>query len=633
LKNLDADKFKVLVENVQDLIFLFRLIPNPHFEYVSPSSININGYSPEEHYEDPDLFFKLVPEDDYPLLEFIRENPRMIKKPIIMRWKKKDGKIIWTEQRYFNIFDNDGELIAIEGFVRNITEEKETEFALRESEKKFRELFHHINDLIFLFRMGDDISKKDNLIEFNDAASRTLGYSREDIFMMSPFSLIPKKDISKLYDVVENLKQKMQVFFEIELMSKDGKQIPFDVNAHFFRLDGEDVVIAIARDITERKKLEKEILKTQKLESISILAGGIAHDFNNILSAILGNISLAKLKAKADRDLVEILSDSEKASFRAKNLTNQLLTFSQGGTPIKKTARIEDLIKNTAIFVLRGSNVNYKFFFPDDLWLVDVDTDQISQVINNLVINARQAMPDGGIVELSAKNISPSIEDFLPLKDKNYVKITVKDTGVGIPKENLHRIFDPFFSTKKDGSGLGLASTYSILKKHDGYITVESEIGKGAVFHVYLPASDEKNISEKGGDHKKILKRKGKILIMDDDKDVRHVAGKLISQLGYKVDFANDGVEAIALYKKAKKSKEPFDLIIMDLTIPGGMGGKETIEILTKMDPELTAIVSSGYHNDPIVANYKKYGFKGFINKPYTIEDLNDTLCSILEKK
>lgn len=632
MKKIEEDKFKTLIENVHDLIFLYRLIPEPKFEYVSPSSLEISGYSPEEHYNDPDLFFKLVPLDDIPLLEFIKENPMMIKKPIIMRWKKKDGKVIWTEQRYFNIFNDNGDLIAVEGFVRDITEEKETEFALRESEKKFRELFYHISDMVFLFKFKKT-GKGGILIEINDAVCKILEYEREEIFKMDPLAMFGDTKRNEVEGMTKELLKKKQIIFETELTTKNKRKIPVDVSAHYFRLDGEDVTLAIARDITERKKLEKELLKTQKLESISILAGGIAHDFNNILSAILGNISLAKLKVKGNKELLEILSDSEKASMRAKNLTGQLLTFSQGGAPIKKAAYIDELIKNTTIFALRGSNVDYKFHFTKELWPVDVDTDQISQVINNMIINARQAMPDGGLVEISAKNINAMNEDdFLPLKDTNYVKLTIKDNGMGIPKENIHRIFDPFFSTKDSGSGLGLASAYSIIKKHDGYITVESEESSGTTFDIYLPVSKEKNIKDSINNNDKYLKGKGKILIMDDDEDVRLVAGKLIGQLGYEVDFAIDGKKAIKKYNEAKEAKKPFDLIIMDLTIPGGMGGKEAIERLLKIDPKIKAIVSSGYHNDPIVANYKKHGFKGFINKPYTIEELSLILHNLMIK-
>ncbi len=620
--------FKMLVENTQDLIFLYNFIPTPRFEYVSPSSVNINGYTPEEHYADPDLFYKLVSPDDLPFLEFIRENPKMIKKPVIMRWMHKDGRIIWTEQKYVNIFDKQGSLVAIEVIVRDITDEKKTEFALRESEKKFRELFHDINDLIFLFKLSKN-KKFGKIIELNNTACRVLGYSREEFFTMSPRVFIDKKNLKEMPKIVEELILKRRIDFEIFLVDKHGGKILFDINAHFFRLDCENVILAIARDITERKKIEKELLKTQKLEAISILAGGIAHDFNNILSAMLGNISLAKLYEKKDEKLYEILKDTEKAIFRAKSLTNQLLTFSKGGSPIKKTAFLGELIKNTAIFALRGSNVKYKITLSEDLWTVNVDKDQISQVINNLVINARESMPNGGVIEIIGKNFTPQ-ENYLPLKKCNYIQLIIKDNGVGISSENINKIFDPFFSTKKTGSGLGLASTYSIIKNHDGYITVESEEGIGTTFYIYLPADGKSQITIDKQEDDIFCKGKGKILLMDDDYDIRFVAKKLISQLGYHAEFASDGIEAIELYKKAIDSKKPFDLVIIDLTIPGGMGGKETIEKLIKINPNIKAIVSSGYHNDPVIINFEEYGFKGFITKPYTITELDAAIHNLL---
>ena len=288
------------------------------------------------------------------------------------------------------------------------------------------------------------------------------------------------------------------------------------------------------------------------------------------------------------------------------------------------------MLKDTAGFALRGSKVKCEFFVPDDLWSVEIDEGQISQVINNLVINANQAMPEGGIIRIYAENMVIEKEDCLPLKEDNYIKIMVKDFGDGISKKDIHKIFDPYFTTKPKGTGLGLSTTYSIIKRHEGYITVESMLGVGTTFFVYLPVSHKRVYSHK--DLENIpCKGQGKILFMDDEQDVRDIAGYMLNYIGYKVEFAVDGVEAIELYKKAKESRIPFDAVIMDLTIPGGMGGEEAIKKLRELDPEIKAIVSSGYSNAPIISRFQEYGFSGVIPKPYEVKDLNEVLHKVIK--
>jgi len=390
----------------------------------------------------------------------------------------------------------------------------------------------------------------------------------------------------------------------------------------------EDQIIAIIRNITERKRMQGELLRVQKLESISILAGGIAHDFNNILTAILGNISLAKMYANPEDKICEKLTEAEKASVRAKDLTQQLLTFSKGGQPIVKTAHVTRLLKDTTSFALTGSNVRCEFFMSEDLWPVEMDEGQMSQVINNLVINAVKSMPKGGTIKVWAENATVGTErtkQSLPLEGENYVKISIQDQGIGIPKEHLRKIFDPYFTTRKKGSGLGLAISYSIVQKHHGYITAESELGVGTTFHIFLPASEKEVITET---HAKEIVRgeKGRVLIMDDEEIVRDVASGMLEHIGYEVEVAKDGAEAIALYEQAQESQVPFDVVILDLTVPGGMGGKETIEKLIELDPQAKAIVSSGYSTDPVMSDFREYGFSSVVSKPYKIEELREAL-------
>jgi PAS domain S-box-containing protein len=389
-----------------------------------------------------------------------------------------------------------------------------------------------------------------------------------------------------------------------------------------------NAAIVMIEDITERIRIERELLKADKLESVGILAGGIAHDFNNILTSISGNISMAKMQVEPSHKIFKLLSAAEKASVRAQGLTIQLLTFAKGGMPIKETASIKNLIKESFLFVLRGSKSECKFQISEDLWPVEADLGQISQVISNIAINANQAMPEGGIIRIEAENMMPEKMNGIPVKPGRYIHISIKDQGVGIDEKHLSKIFDPYFTTKQTGSGLGLAMAYSIINKHSGHISVDSLLGAGTTFHIYLPASD-KGVRVK--EEAVLLKGCGRILVMDDDKPLRKMAGEMLAMLGYESEFARDGYEAIDRYKKAMESEKPYDAVILDLTIPGGMGGKEAIKILLEIDPEVKAIVYSGYAEGEVMTNYLEYGFKGMIPKPFDAYALGKVLNDVLE--
>jgi PAS domain S-box-containing protein len=381
--------------------------------------------------------------------------------------------------------------------------------------------------------------------------------------------------------------------------------------------------------IVEQKKFEEERLKLAKLESLGILAGGIAHDFNNILTAIIGNISLAKLDRKMQDQGRERLTEAEEACQQAQILARQLLTFARGGSPIKELASLEKLVTESASLACRGSQVRCEFSFPEDLKGIEGDPGQIRQVMQNLIINAIQAMPDGGCVKIWGENLAIGEPGILPLDMGNYVRVSIQDQGIGIPAEYLQKIFDPYYTTKQKGSGLGLTAAYSIISNHRGHISVESTLGKGTTFHVYLPASDQKIIQQ----HKEdldLLFGKGKILVMDDEAMVRQVLGRMLQTLGYEVEFAGDGVEAIEIFTEAQKSGDVFAGAILDLTVPGGMGGKEVMARLLKIDPQVKAIVSSGYSDDPIMADFQAFGFTGVIAKPYRISELSKVLNQVL---
>ncbi|MDC4226623.1 MAG: ATP-binding protein [Candidatus Manganitrophus sp.] len=360
----------------------------------------------------------------------------------------------------------------------------------------------------------------------------------------------------------------------------------------------------------------------------------MAHDFNNILTAILGNVSLAMLLLDEQSEAYERLAQAEKASMRARDLAEQLLTFAKGGVPVKKTASLVDLLRDASNFVTRGSNVRCAFSIQEGLWPVEIDEGQIGQVIHNLVLNAQQAMPEGGTIKIRAVNKTASEVKGLPLHEGNYVHITIRDFGIGIPKDHLAKIFDPYFTTKRKGSGLGLSISYSIVKKHDGHMTVDSEPGKGATFSLYLPAFPKATLP-KGKETAEVdsLIGRGRILVMDDEEIIRDVfQAKCCAVSVMRRSLHENGAEAIRLYRQAIESETPIDAVIMDLTVPGGMGGKEAILALREIDPEVKAIVSSGYSNDPLAAAFMKYGFSEFIAKPFKLENLGKVLKRVIPR-
>ena len=497
---------------------------------------------------------------------------------------------------------------------------------LQASEANFRALADNANDgiLITAGSGGDTVYA-------NRRIAVMTGWSVEELLRKSMRDYIEPDtfpDEIKLYSqILEGMPCPNHC--EITISQKKGAAIPVEMTISRTLWHGQPAVITIVRDITERKKRDEEFIRACKLKSLSTLAGGIAHDFNNLLTGILGNASIARTFVNPGDKLHKIMTDLENTSLRAKDLTQQLLTFAKGGAPVKKTVSVAKLLRDSATLVLSGSNVKCDFAIAKGLWPVEVDEGQIAQVIHNLIINAKQAMPDGGTIQVSAENFALSAENNPFIKNGKYVKITVKDTGVGIPEEHLPKIFDPYFTTKEEGSGLGLATAYSIIKNHAGYIMAESAAGVGTTFYIHLPAS-KKEIDRVEAVEEKLVSGKEKILVMDDDDIVRDVAGKMLTKLGYEVDFARDGSEAIELYKKSKNSGRPFGVVIIDLTIPGGMGGRETMQKLLEIDPYVKAIVSSGYSDDAVMSNYTNYNFKGVIAKPYRIEELSRTVHSVL---
>jgi PAS domain S-box-containing protein len=517
---------------------------------------------------------------------------------------------------------------------RDITERKRIDQALRETEVKLKEAHR-------LAHIG--------VWEW-DAASDTVTWSEElyNIAGLDPNQPAPTytehpnvykpESFARLSKAVEeSLKKGTDYQMELEMVRPDGStRWTYAFGGPKYDYDGKIIGLhGISQDITDKKRIEQEQQHIQKLESIGLLAGGIAHDFNNILTAILGNISLARMDLQQQQRADDLLKESERAILRARDLTQQLLTFSKGGEPVKKVTAITDLVTETASFALRGSNINCRFNIPDDLWQANVDRGQISQVISNLVINARQAMPTGGTVEITAENIlldhSHTLGRRIPLKPGDYIRITVADQGTGIPEKYLNKIFDPYFSTKQTGSGLGLTTSYSIIYNHGGYISVESRVDIGSKFYIYLPAYHEKAMKQTAKITRPLFPDTLKVMVMDDEESVRLIAGRMLKAMGITmVEPAINGEEAIDKYKTAREAGQLFDLVIMDLTIPCGMGGKETIKKLLEIDPGIKTIVSSGYTDESILARYKEYGFKAMVAKPFTLEQLYDAIAAAL---
>ena len=413
---------------------------------------------------------------------------------------------------------------------------------------------------------------------------------------------------------------------EEKFVRLDGSPLAVEVSSVPFTYHGEDALQVFAREIGERKKIQDELLKAQKLESLGVLAGGIAHDFNNLLTGILGNISLARINLDPKLVISERLKLCEKAAIQASKLTQQLLTFARGGEPVRKLIDIAPLLRHAASFSLRGSNIRSNVEIADNLWCTEADSGQVSQVLHNLLFNAAQAMPDGGEVSIRALNETLPGNNLLQLLAGAYLKISVEDQGCGIPQENLTRIFDPYFTTKSQGSGLGLASVYSIVKRHGGAVEVFSSMGMGSCFTVYLPANRYKHVEKESGAEGAMYTGTGKVLVMDDEEFVRNTVAAMLETIGHQVELCCDGREAIACFNEARGQNTPFAAVILDLTVPGGMGGREAAKIMREIDEEAVLIVSSGYSSDPVVANYQQYGFNGAIAKPFDIYKMAEEL-------
>jgi PAS domain S-box-containing protein len=544
--------------------------------------------------------------------------------------RKKDGEVFWVEISLQSTYlEGRKQILAV---MRNTHLRKMAQQDLASEKERLAVTLRCIGDGVIT---TDD---RGRIVLMNKVAESLTGWRQHEAagrLFPDVFHIIHQKTGERCDNPVDEVLasgETINLASDTVLIAKDGsRKVIADSGAPI--RDPQSAVIGsviVFRDVTEEKRMEEELFKVKKLESVGVLAGGIAHDFNNILVGILGNISLARQCLSDPEQADAMLLNTEKAAMRAKDLTAQLLTFSRGGEPVIQTASIGPIITESSEFALRGSNIKIIFNIPVDLWLVNADTGQIGQVIQNIVLNAKQAIPAEGTVEITCFNCADCGNGAESLRER-CVRIMISDNGPGIPDEILGKIFDPYFTTKDDGSGLGLSICHSIIKKHNGAITVESKPGKGTVFTIQLPVSSNQKIAPQLElPRHSFSKRKAKVLVMDDDTMILELSKQMLEYLGHEVVICKEGESALKKYEKAMQEGCPFDVVIMDLTIPGGMGGEKAIRKLLKLDPEAKAIVSSGYSNDKVISNYMKHGFKTVIVKPYQMEDLDKAIQNTL---
>ena len=548
-----------------------------------------------------------------------------------LRMVKKDGVVFWVQLAVTAAPDRDGTPVC-RIVMSDITIRMQAEAALRESEERFARLAEQSGNFIW------EVDTQGLYTYVSPVVEKVLGYRPDELIgRMHFYDLHPESGREAFKADAFAVFQRKDSFAGLvnAAQTKDGRVgwvittgMPvLNADGSLRGYQGSDT------DITARKQADEELQKLQKLQSVGTLAGGIAHDFNNILMGVFGNISLSKDELAKDHPSYTSLEEAEKSMSRAVRLTKQLLTFAKGGDPVKEDVSLGTLVEEVAHFDLSGSPVKLVYQQTDDLWLAEVDKGQIQQVVSNLVINARQAMPNGGCLYVTLENVTLPAGAIPGLRPGKYIRGTVRDEGTGIDPKNIDRIFDPYFTTKQTGNGLGLATIYSIINKHGGHIGVVSELGNGTTFTLYLPASEFPHAMETQppAAPSLVLNRPARILVMDDEETVCRLVERMLTRCGFEVATAPGGQEAIAMYQQGMKDGAPFDVVIMDLTIPGGIGGKDAIKELLAIDPHAKAIVSSGYADSPVMANYADYGFKGVAAKPYTPNELRNVLARILK--
>jgi PAS domain S-box-containing protein len=585
-------------------------------ELVNKSYLEMFGYSQPEEIIGKSILLNISPGEIDKIKDFINRRYSGLDAPYYYESAglRKNGTEFPFEVNV-GMYELNGEKYSV-GIVRDITERKRSEAALKNSEEKFAKAFLASPDILFLTSLEDGI-----IVETNERIEKILGYTRNEIIGKSPIDLNIWEDISLRDEYVEAVKKEGSIHDkDVNFITKRGTLINALLSAELIELHGEKFILGTIRDITERKRMEEELLRTQKLESLASLAGGIAHDFNNLLGGIYGYIELAE-EIAADNQLKEYLEKSISTIDRARDLSRQLITFAKGGAPAQSIGHLFPHIADTVKFALSGSNISYEFDIENGLWLSNYDKNQISQVIDNIVINAKQAMPDGGRLIISARNIELSDREHSILESGKFIKISIRDYGNGMTKELMQRIFDPFFTTKPSGHGLGLATCYSIIRKHGGAIDVESKINEGSTFHIFLPATtgipaetlEPSDLTFRGN---------GTFVVMDDEKVIRDAISNMIKSLGYNVKVFSDGYSVIDFFKKEAEEGRHITGAILDLTVPGSMGGKDAVLLLKEISPGTFFFATSGNSDNLVISRPQDYNFTASISKPFRKSEL-----------
>jgi PAS domain S-box-containing protein len=543
-----------------------------------------------------------------------------------------EGKVYWLHE-HTSITRVEPHVWLVAGVTVDITARRAVEAALAAEKERLAVTLSAMDEGVITIDLSGTVQYMNPVAERLTACAPGAGVGR------------PMQEVFYLGDVVPGGKR---VAWPVERVLGEGKTVDLPQQAVLYsgpgqvfpiegccapvRNDRGEITgaVLVFRDVTMRQRLEGELQRASKLESIGVLAGGIAHDFNNLLTAIMGNLALAAVDSEQNLPIREYLDGAQAASLRARDLTQQLLTFAKGGDPVRSAVQLSAVVVEVAEFASRGSKVKCDFELAGDLWPADADKGQVGQIVQNLVLNAVQAMEGGGFVRIGARNAEVGLETGLPLDPGNYVHITVSDSGQGIQPQNLSKIFEPYFTTKKQGTGLGLATVYSIVRKHKGHIAVTSVVGKGTTFDFWLPALPGRVRAGEKPEGAPKAGLEGRALIMDDEHAIRLAASRILQRYGLEPDSASDGAEAIVKFREAHATGKPYAVVVMDLTVPGGMGGVEALVEMKKIDPDIRAIVSSGYSSNAVMGNYGAYGFKGVLTKPYSFDDFGRVLAEVM---
>jgi PAS domain S-box-containing protein len=639
----DITARKIAEESLREIEMRFRTLVDSSFDFVylhsldgtcteaNKASFQATGYSPD----DPGSLSLTSVLDDESLQKALTMLNKLLRGEeqgglAEYHVRTKDGSWIDIEASSSMLY-HDGKPFAVQAVARNITPRKRMEAELRKSEERFRSVFEQAT---FGMIMTDN---KYRFIKVNDALCSMLGYAKEDLLGKTYEDITHPDYTDDDLDNIRRLERGELKMYRTQkpYLHKDGRLVWGDLAVTIPRGSGGEALCGLAtiENITARKKAEEELSRLEKIESLKVLAGGIAHDFNNLLCGVFGYLDLARSTLEPGSEASLYLDKAFSSFERAKNLSLQMLTFARGGAPIKKALYLEKIIRDCCGLALSGSMARADIRIDESLHPIEGDEHQLSQVFSNIIINAVQAMPDGGNLTITAGNCTIAADTVGMLPAGTYAAVAVKDDGIGIPEKFLTRIFDPFFTTKNKGSGLGLATSYSIVTRHGGHIEVASTPGEGSTFTVFLPAPEGLVVAEETDEQETDLCGSGRILIMDDERAVREIARDILTVAGYEVTITADGSQAVACYREALDAGTPFGAVILDLTVPGGMGGEKTMAELAAIDSSAAGIVSSGFSENPVLADFAAYGFAGMVPKPYRSKDLLKAVKTVMEMK